>query len=250
MKKTISISKHIEFPTMIGEITAISLEENLKFFDQSNIDGELIISGKYKMTEASIIEEDFKYKVPVEILLTERLDLNTTKIEVDDFYYEIENEDTLKCYVDIKIEGIEELDESETFEEEQKNTEIINNHETTPLVRNEISEETEYITPNIMEHYKDNQIRECDGDKNIETIHVENEISTSNKINEGVGSLFSSFKDSDETFSTYSVYILRQDETIETVTEKYKITREELEKYNDLTNLSNGIKLIIPNSNE
>ena len=124
---------------MIGEITAISLEENLKFFDQSNIDGELIISGKYKMTEASI-KEDFKYKVPVEILLTERLDLNTTKIEVDDFYYEIENEDTLKCYVDIKIEGIEELDESETFIEEQKNTEIINNHETSSLVRNDISE--------------------------------------------------------------------------------------------------------------
>ena len=36
--------------------------------------------------------------------------------------------------------GIEELDESETFIEEQKNTEIINNHETSSLVRNDISE--------------------------------------------------------------------------------------------------------------
>lgn len=250
MKKTISISKLIEFPTMIGEITAISLEQNLNFFDQSNIDGDLTVSGKYKMTEASIIEEDFEYKIPVEILLTERLDLNTTKIEIEDFYYEIENDDTLKCYVDIKIEGVEELEVSEPATVEQIKTEKINNYENLPLVRNEIPEEIKNTTTNIIENIVDNQIRECDGEKNLENIPLENKMSSENKINDEVGSLFSSFKDSDETFSTYSVYILRQDETVETITEKYKITREELEKYNDLTNLSSGIKLIIPNSNE
>ena len=77
-----------------------------------------------------------------------------------------------------------------------------------------------------------------------------NETSTKQATPENVGSLFSSFKDSDETFSTYSVYILRNEETVETILEKYKVTREELEKYNDLTNLSIGTKIIIPTIND
>ena len=41
---------------------------------------------------------------------------------------------------------------------------------------------------------------------------MEDDIGSSNQ---DVGSLFSSFKDSDETFATYSVYIVRQNDTIE-----------------------------------
>ena len=41
MKKTISFEKKIEFPSMIGEITSISLDQNLKFIDNYNIEGNL-----------------------------------------------------------------------------------------------------------------------------------------------------------------------------------------------------------------
>ena len=69
--------------------------------------------------------------------------------------------------------------------------------------------------------------------------------------NQDVGSLFSSFKDSDETYATYSVYIFRQNDTIESIMDKYQVTKEELESYNDLSNLTIGSKLIIPtHSNE
>ena len=63
--------------------------------------------------------------------------------------------------------------------------------------------------------------------------------------------LFSSFKDSDETFATYSVYIFRQNDTIEMVMDKYQVSREELESYNDLSSLTVGTKIIVPtNSHE
>ena len=63
---------------------------------------------------------------------------------------------------------------------------------------------------------------------------------------DGVGSLFSSFKDSDETFATYSVYIFRANDTIEMIMDKYQVTKEELENYNDLSSLTIGSKVIIP----
>lgn len=114
MKKTISFEKKIDFPSMIGEITAISLEHDLKFTDASSIEGNLIVSGSYKLTEASRIEENFSYKLPTDIILTECLDLDTAHIDIEDFYYEIENDYTLICYIDIKIEGVEIVDIEET----------------------------------------------------------------------------------------------------------------------------------------
>jgi len=80
-------------------------------------------------------------------------------------------------------------------------------------------------------------------------IIIEKEETTTTETS-NVGSLFSSFKDEDETFSTYSIYIVRNNETIETIMEKYKVKREDLENYNDLSNIQIGTKLIIPTTNE
>ena len=256
MKKTISFEKKIEFPTMIGEVSAISLDQDLKFIDESNITGNLIVSGRYKMTEASRLEEDFNYELPVEIILTEKLDLTTTKVDVDDFYYEIENDDTMICYIDIKVEGVEIIDTKEKEEPKEDVpilTEISKVEEKNTAPENDRFKEVDIESSNTKE-----EVRECDGEYNLEmeneemskeaqeTSQVEKDATTS----EEVGSLFSSFKDSDETFATYSVYILRQEETIQTVIDKYHTSKEELEKYNDLNNLTIGAKIIIPTTNE
>ena len=50
--KIITFKKEIEFPTMIGEITEVSLDHNLKYIDSKNINGDLLLTGKYKITEA------------------------------------------------------------------------------------------------------------------------------------------------------------------------------------------------------
>lgn len=255
MKKTISLKKVIEFPTMIGEVTAISLEENLKFLDESNIAGEFEITGRYKMTEASRIEEDFNYKIPVEILLTEKVELTTAKADVEDFYYEIENDDTMICYIDVKIEGVELIEELEE-KEEPILIDVVQKEERCIEIEEAESIDQENNEKKQIPDQKEKELsnRECDSEYiEMNKTNDQKEIAKEEitpEFNQKVGSLFSSFKDSDETFTTYSVYILRQDETIQTIIEKYSTTKEELEKYNDLTNLSIGTKLIIPNSHE
>ena len=202
MKKIISFEKKLEFPSMVGEITSIALEHTLEFKSPTLIEGAFLITGTYKLTEASCIEDNFNFKVPTEIMLTENIDITTGKITVDDFFYEIENDENLVCHIDVLVEGLEEI-----FIEEQ------------PL--QEIERQVE-------------EIRECDGDENkeIEIPHKEQREDVKEEIEELVleeQSLFSNLKDDEDTFTTYSIYIIRQDETIQTVLEKYKITKEELE---------------------
>lgn len=261
MKKTISFEKKIDFPTMIGEITAISLEHNLKFIDESNIEGEFEVSGNYKLTEASRIEEPFNYKIPADIVLGEKLDLDTTKIEIEDFYYEIENDDRLICYIDVKVEGVEEIEITEEEEIGDIEEVQLTHLETTPipiLSTEEVRETLPKMEETIKQELETPEVRECDGDNTYEeeiseeveeveeqVMQVEAKQQTIEK-EQTVGSLFSSLKDSDETFATYSVYILRQEESVQSILEKYKITKEELESYNDLSNLGIGTKIIIP----
>ena len=219
MKKIISFEKKLEFPSMVGEITSIALEHTLEFKSPTLIEGAFLITGTYKLTEASCIEDNFNFKVPTEIMLTENIDITTGKITVDDFFYEIENDENLVCHIDVLVEGLEEI-----FIEEQ------------PL--QEVERQIE-------------EIRECDGDENkeIEIPHKEQREDVKEEIEELVleeQSLFSNLKDDEDTFTTYSIYIIRQDETIQTVLEKYKITKEELEEYNDLSNITEGSKVIIP----
>ena len=74
MRQIVNVEKEIVFKTMLGEVTSISLEDDLSFVNDSEVEGNLIISGTYKMTEASTLEEYFNYKVPVEIMLTTNLE--------------------------------------------------------------------------------------------------------------------------------------------------------------------------------
>ena len=46
------------------------------------------------------------------------------------------------------------------------------------------------------------------------------------------------------------MYVVRQNETINSIIEKYHTSIEEIEKYNDIKDLSIGTKLIIPVPNE
>ena len=215
MKKKITFEKRIEFPTMIGEITAISLEQNLKFIDESNVEGNLNLIGRYKMTEASRLEEEFNYQIPTEITLSEKLDLNNTNIDITNFNYEID-ENILICDIELEIDGLELLEE----------------------------------------------VRECDGDITIEkeieipTIEkneddkvIENEIIEEDK-DRSINSLFSNLDDDTDTYGTLLVYIVRQNETINSIIEKYNTTLEELEKYNDLKDINIGTKIIIPILND
>lgn len=254
MQKIISFDKTLEFKTMIGEVTSISLDPSLTFSDDSTVTGELCISGKYKLTAASRLEEDFLFRLPVEIVLTEDLEEETRKVSIDDFRYELGNDDTLHCHIDLLIEGVEKIDvvddEEEEVVEEVRHGDVDEVEDKTNSSVNtdiHIDIDTNVGGNNVDvvgEHSSVDIASDSDNPNVSEVMKVEK--NSMEDASQSVGSLFSSFKDSDETFATYSVYIVRQNDTIEAIMDKYQVSREELESYNDLDNFVIGSKIIIP----
>lgn len=233
MRKVISFDKKLEFKTMIGEVTSISLDPNLKFSDDNDITGELVISGKYKLTAASRLEEDFLFSLPLEIALSEQLEEETRNVYVDDFRYDVDNDDdSLNCHIDLVVEGVEKI--------EVENEEIINDRVSIEPSEN-FYEDSSLLSDEMVKKINDNQIVAMDNVTSKDDIQDDKIVE-----NNSTYSLFSSFSDSDESFSTYSVYIVRENDTLESIMSKYKVHREELEDYNDLNNLMIGTKIIIP----
>ena len=239
MKKKVDIKKEIVFPSMIGEITAISLEKDLKFVDDFDIEGRFILSGKYKLTEASRLEEDFYYEIPVEIVLTNLIDKDTAKIEITDFTYKIDNDSKLICDIEVTVDGvdvsIEEDRECDGDPVSEKEIEIP-----------KLIEEKEIVEDNIIESLvEENRTDKEDIDNNIEIEEDDNIMVDDNNDN-----LLFNFNDSSETYGTFIVYIVRQNETINSILDKYKTSLEEIEKYNDIKNIDIGTRLIIPILND
>ena len=51
-----------------------------------------------------------------------------------------------------------------------------------------------------------------------------------------------------ETYKSYTVYIVRENDTLESILNKYSTSKELLEPYNNLEELKIGDKIIIPNA--
>lgn len=248
MKQIISFEKEIAFKTMIGEVTSISLEHTLSFQGPSTISGDIIVSGTYKMTEASTLEEDFQYAIPVDIMLTKELEEDNRSITIHNFTYDIRNEDTLHLYIDVLVKGREvielEEDEEEVIEpvreeqpkidEEQKEDTTNDNKEL--LTDIEVEESQKVIDNIINTDKKEEPVIKNDIQEEVKT-------TTDTKV---MNSIFSAFANTEETYTTYSVYLLRENDSIENIIENYGVTREELSYYNDLDNLNVGSKIIIP----
>ena len=238
MKKVISFDKTLEFKTMVGEVTSISIDPQLDFSEDGSVSGELIIAGKYKLTSASRLEDDFSFRVPVEIVLTENLEEDTREVRLDDFRYDL-LDDALVCHIDLLIEGVEKIEEDVREQEVDvdSSSELIN--------RDEALENTtdNFLDPAVVE---EQVIVSNNQEKSMQQMNVEQELEKNAEQQENVTSLFSSFKDSDETFATYSVYIVRENDTVESIMKQYQVSRENLEEYNDLSSISVGSKIIIP----
>ena len=108
MKKVVPFTKTITFRTMIAEITDIEVNHTLAVNENHEIEGDILVDGTYKMTDASQIEEEFHYKLPFTIEVDSKYDLKELEITIGDFYFEIINEEDLKINVEIEMDGLEE----------------------------------------------------------------------------------------------------------------------------------------------
>ena len=253
MKQIIPFVKDVSLNTKISEITSIALEHNLQMENNDSIVGSFIVSGKYKINEISINEEVFEKEIPFDITLDDKYDASKVRIDIDDFYYEIINEEILRIHIDVLVDNLVYCKKEEI---NTKNEVLIEDD-----LRNDSNEE---IIENIEENSSDtvNLSKEDDGEqrkeeecmnqeKKEDNLELESEIlDTDVKRNDVCEDLSSNILSSKEEYVTYKVHIIRNDETIDMIKEKYNITKEELEKYNSLDNIVIGSKIIIPIKDE
>jgi len=232
MKKVIPFTKTIKFKTMLAEVTDIEVKHTLSLKDSNEVEGDILVDGKYKMTEASSLEEEFHYKLPYVIAVDLKYDTSNLSINIGDFYFEIINEEDLKINVDIELDGIVDKEEIELEEIRNKNENI------------KIPVEVEELDP--LEQLEQ-EIKEDIKQENIKKYEPVEQLQQENK---NIGSIFSKIATKDENYSTYYVYVVNETDTLESILDKYNVTKEQLQDYNDLSSFKIGNKLIIPCSND
>ena len=196
MNKIIPFNKDITFEDNIGEIESIALDDVLKFEEDDTIKGELIIRGCNKYQD---VVKDFSYSLPVLITIDSKYDTSKSTINIDDFYYEIVNDNILRVKIDLILDDLYYIEDN-----------------------NELNVNDDLMKESIVEE-KIDELEENSNDLDV--------------------------NDTKE-YSIYRVYTINDNDTIDTILSKYKINKEELEKYNDLSNIKPGVKLIIPSLDE
>ena len=280
MHEIVSFTKDIEFKTMINKITSISLEHTLMLSGSDSIKGDFIVSGTYKMTAASQLENDFSYKIPVDIVMDDKYDLTNLVIDIDDFTYEVVDEEVLRVNIDLlldklELKKVEEVKEDETLDDlfmESDTKEKLELDDLDSHSEKEITDKADAIIKDekTSEENRDSEekmtlddVESVENEKEVQSIAV-NSVDTENIKKEKTilvknesddmktdgASLFSSFDSSTETYSTYSIYIVRENDSIENIMTKYNTTREQLEEYNDLSDMKIGSKIIIPSNKD
>lgn len=237
MRMIVPYEKEITFNTKIAQISSISLEYEANVLG-SDLSGDFIVSGEYKIHEVSVNKEPFKYRLPFNISLDDDLIRDSLKYDIYNFTYEVKDEDTLKVNIEFLLEGevvekmpepevkVEETKKESDKEDKERNINVTNNELDALLNQIDIKEKEAdkkvEITNNI--EIKDNKV---DNSKNEEMI-LNNALNASN------------------TYVTYHIHVVGENDTIDSIINNYKISKEILSEYNDLSSLNIGDKILIP----
>ena len=216
IKKIIPFEKELLFKTKVCEITSISLEHKINQIEDDLISGIFHINGDYKITEGSINRQNFSFDVDFDIALDSRYDTTNMIIDIDNFTYKLVNDEILKVNIVLFIDGDLKKDEAiQTIidtEEKEEQKEVLNRQKT-------IENET--------------QVKDIEQD---------------NKDTQENYNIFDTIDES-ETYATYHVYIVKEEDTIEKIIEKYNVSKEILALYNNIEDIKALDKIIIPTTN-
>ena len=276
MKQIVPFTRKISFDTSVDEITSISLDKTIKNIEDSIISGVFDLYLEYKESDISVNTLKYTSTIPFDIDVDSKYSLKNVKVDIDDFYYEIEDDDVV-LHIDLLVDNLEyeeeelesiitkhderEDDELETFYEEEgiDDTKLDDKEEVKleddrkideikpvdkeekeekPLNKEEpINKVDEVVKPK--EERDDSQIKIEDLFKELDEKIVD--VKTSPKV-----PIFETFDPKNETYVTYNVHIVREEDNIETICLKYGVTKEELSYYNDISIIKLGDKLIVP----
>ncbi len=219
MKQIIPFTKDITFKNTIGDLVSISLDNDLQLKGEDLITGNFYVKGKYKLTKASIQEEEYSYKIPCEIAISDDYDTYHATIDIDDFYYDIIDNEVLRINIDLVIDNlvkkeVKEKEEVSVRKEEQEVKEIKKENEKTDDL-------------NIVFNY--------DEERDNTPLNIITD--TKKEVFNDVGN---------DTYTTYIVYLVNETDTIDSICNKYKINKEKVYDYNDIKDIKCGMKLVLP----
>ena len=228
MNLTIPFTKDIKFSSNISEILSISLEHEYTV-NELGVLGNFIVSGEYKTHEVSVNKENFEKVLPFSVDLTNKIDTDSLDFAIEDFTYELKDKNTLKVNIEYSIKANplkEEVFESvedanETLEDMLDNIDLEEKEERNDEVIEEKMEEKEDIE----------EQRDTVSEEEKETV-------------------ISSTLEKEESFITYNIHIMQSNDTIDSICAKYNTNTSILEEYNDISKVSVGDKIIIPEINE
>ena len=219
--------KEIVFNTKIKEICSISLEYEANVLDEE-LSGDFILVGEYKVHELSVNKEPFKYRIPFSIELSDDIIRDSIKHDINNFTYEIVDEDTLKVNIEFNItyEVVEDKVKKEEIEEQEKKNEVEENTEARINIPS-LDIPVDTILPK--EEKEDNKVEEPNTPDNIV---LNNSLNTIN------------------TYVTYHIHILDDGESIDSISLKYNVPTDVLKEYNDNIKWEKGSKVLIPENSD
>ena len=224
MNLIIPFTKDIKFNSSIAEITSISLEHDYTVND-GEILGNFIVSGDYKSHELSVNKEHFEYVLPFSVDLTTRIDRESVDFSIEDFTYEIKNNDTLEVRIEYSVNALEEKKETkEEVVEEEPLFERVEEDVTLEDMLDKINEDIR----------DDEEAEETDKEDTMETEVIEQRDVTEDDKK----TIIDSINDADDAFVTYHIHIMKETDTTDSVCTKYNTTSNILSEYNDLSTVA------------
>ena len=230
MNQKIEFKKDCMLKTYVSSITDISLTHDYKILDDT-IEGYFDVTGSYKVTMSSVETESFMFTIPFTIALSSLIDRDTIDLKLSDFNYSVEKDVLhLKMFLDMDYQEIEIKEDTEDNEEIDNMINDLIDKESTTDIKSPGEFHNEVMLDNVIDSKEEVSTKEKVSEKNFNTIF--NEVKESN-------------------FSKYKVYIMRSEDTLESILVKYNVTMDEIKEYNDIDNINIGSKIVIPyNKNE
>lgn len=230
MNQKIEFKKDCMLKTYVSSITDISLTHDYKILDDT-IEGYFDVTGSYKVTMSSVETEDFMFTIPFTIALSSLIDKDTIDLKLSDFNYSVEKDVLhLKMFLDMDYQEIEIKEDTVDNEEIDNMINDLIDKDSTTDIKSPSEFHNEVMLDNVIDSKEEVSTKEKVSEKNFNTIF--NEVKENN-------------------FSKYKVYIMRSEDTLESILVKYNVTMDEIKEYNDIDNINIGSKIVIPyNKNE
>lgn len=227
MNLTIPFTKEIKFSTNINEIVSISLEHDYTL-NEGEILGNFTVTGDYKSHAISVNKEHFEYVLPFSVSLPEAILEDSLEFSIEDFTYEVMDKDTLKVNIEYKIQA-EKAEEAEVEEVEEE----------------DLFQRVDDVEP--LEEMLDQAI--ADVEESSERLEEETNLDNTER-HESEDTVVNTGISATDSFVTYRIHVMQENDTVESICQKYKISELVLQDYNDVSKISAGDKVIIPDVNE